>query len=79
MVWDCPGFALVSVFIKDVDDGTESLLIKLSGKAGSNETFECVKDKITFIGEHKKLEKWSKKYWIQFWKDSLSFHSLRPE
>ena len=79
MIWDCPGFALVGVFIKDVDDGIESLLIKLSDKAGLRETFECVTDKITFIGEHKKLEKWSEKYWIQFWKESFSFYSLRPE
>lgn len=76
---DCPGFALVGVFIKDVDDGIESLLIKLSDKAGLSKTFECVKDKITFIGEHKKLKKWFEKYWIQFQKDSFSFYSLVPE
>lgn len=40
MVWDCPGFALVGVFIKDVDVGSESLSSKLSEKAGLSEKFE---------------------------------------
>jgi len=62
-----------------MDDGIESLLIKLSSKAGWSENFQCVKDKITLTGEHKKLEKWSEKYWIQFWKDSFSFCSPQPE
>lgn len=66
MVWDCPDFALVGVFIKDVDVGTESLPNKLSDKAGLGETFDCVTDQMTFIGEHTKLEKWSEKYCIQF-------------
>lgn len=79
MVWDCPGFALLGVFIKDVAVGRESLPNKLSDKAGLSETFDCVTDKMTFINEHKKLEKWSEKYCIQFWKGSLSFCSLRPE
>lgn len=38
MVWDCPVFAVVGVFIKDVDDGIESLLIKLSVNAGLRAT-----------------------------------------
>lgn len=62
-----------------VDDGTESLLTKLPDKAVLSETSECVKGKITFIGEQKKLEKISEKHCFQFWKDSFSFYGLRPE
>lgn len=40
MVWDCPGFALVGVFIKDVDIGSESLPSKLSDETGLSETFD---------------------------------------
>lgn len=62
-----------------MDYDTEGLLIKLSDKAGLSATFECVKDKITLIGEHNKLVKWCEKYWIQFWRESFSFCSLSPE
>lgn len=76
MVWDSPGFALIGVFIKDVDVGSESLPNKLSDKAGLSKAFEFFTDKMTFIGEHKKLEKWFEKNCVQFWKSSLSFYSL---
>lgn len=64
--WLCSVFHKRCVFIKDVDVGTESLPNKLSDKAGLGETFDCVTDQMTFIGEHTKLEKWSEKYCIQF-------------
>lgn len=38
MVWDCPGFALIGVFIEDVDVGSESLPSKLSDETGLSET-----------------------------------------
>lgn len=58
-VWDCPVFAVAGIFIKDVGDGIESLLIKLYVNAGLRATLSVLE--ISFLDEFKKLEQWSEK------------------
>lgn len=52
MVWDCPTSALV-IFIKDVDDGKESLLIKLSVNVELKKNVSILKKRIGFVDEFK--------------------------
>lgn len=47
MVWDCPGFTLVGVFMKDVDVGSKSLPIKLSDETGLSETSDFLQTKLS--------------------------------
>lgn len=52
-------FAVAGIFIKDVSDGIESLLIKLYVNAGLRATLSVLE--ISFLDEFKKLEQWSEK------------------
>lgn len=65
----CPGSGLLNVFIKDLDDGIEKVLIKFADDTKLGGTTSILEDGIRIQNDLDKLEKWTGKNRMKFNRD----------
>lgn len=65
----CPGSGLLNVFIKDLDDGIEKVLIKFADDTKLGGTTSILEDRIRIQNDLDKLEKWTGKNRMKFNRD----------
>lgn len=64
-----PGSGLLNVFIKDLDDGIEKVLIKFADDTKLGGTTSILEDRIRIRNDLDKLEKWTGKNRMKFNRD----------
>lgn len=68
----CPGSGLLNVFIKDLDDGIEKVLIKFADDTKLGGTTSILEDRIRIQNDLDKLEKWTGKNRMKFNRDKCT-------